>query len=204
MPRNNTKKFYFIQDFHGGKDGRVWLSMSESGKLAVCKLSDSRSYVNEAILWNLFWCDDSKRVFTETLLQANALIMPFVFHGHLDLNTNKFSFRPFGPKWRNKVDCTVDDIRQSEISCDFDESLESYFDNPKIVAEEALKVMAKYGYEHGDLHWRHVGLMPYKRSDSEQWAVKPVLIDLHDAVKSPKSANTIVSEGLAELADSLE
>uniref|UniRef100_A0A7S0SRF7 DUF5898 domain-containing protein n=1 Tax=Chromulina nebulosa TaxID=96789 RepID=A0A7S0SRF7_9STRA len=200
MPPKNTRKFYLIQDFHGGRDGRVWLSISESGKLAVCKLTDSISYVNEAKLWNLFWCDG---VFTTTLLKANALIMPFVFHGHLDIVTENFTFRPiFGPKWINKVDCTAEDIRLSEISCDFDDSLERHFNDPKTVAKEALEVMAKYSYQHDDLHWRHVGLMPYKKRDTEQWAVKPVLIDLQGVFESTKSFDTIVSEGLTALADS--
>ena len=116
MPPCNTMYFYFIQDFHGGKDGRVWLTVTNCGKVAVCKLSSDRTYDNEANLWNIIWESKlSNIVFTTTLLNANALVMPFIFHGKYDQSTSHVTFRPFGPKWASSVTCSAEDIRGSEV-----------------------------------------------------------------------------------------
>lgn len=183
MPTSKTRNFYFIQDFHGGKDGRVWLTMSETGKIAVCKLSKVRDYEHEADLWNTIW--GPKLAYTTTLLDAKALIMPFVFHAHI--RNDDVIFRPFGSKW-SSGDSTIDDIRNSEIPGNFNSSLEYYFNQPLLVAEEALRHMVMVGdngYKHCDIEWRHVGLLPFKIKDvgEGEWAVKPVLIDLHDTIE---------------------
>jgi hypothetical protein len=206
LPPSKTNSFYFIQDFHGGKDGRVWLTISEAGKLAVCKISKDRCYEDEAVFWNEIW--GPNLAYTTTLLNANALIMPFVFHAHIV--NGRIIFRPFGCKW-SLGDCTMDDIGNSEIPGEFHRSLEIYYNDPLLVAKEALTHMAKAGYRHCDLEWRHVGLRPYKLSAAEreatkcdslkegaQWGVQPVLIDLHDTVKIPPGDDkeVVVNEGL--------
>lgn len=126
--------------------------------------------------------------------------MPFVFHAHIE--NNQIIFRPFGSKW-SSGDCTIDDIRKSEISGDFNFSLEHYYNQPFEVAEEALKHMVDKGYKHCDIEWRHVGLLPFKNEEvgTGVWAVKPVLIDLYDTKEL--SANfdkeTFIKEALCIL-----
>ena len=207
MPTDQTKNFYFIQDFHGGKDGRVWLSISEAGKLAVCKISKDHDYKNEALYWNTIW--GPNLAYTTTLLNVNALIMPFVFHAHMV--NGRIIFRPFGYKW-SLGDCNIDDIRKSDIPGAFDHSLENYYNQPLLVAKEALTNMANAGYGHGDLEWRHVGLRPYKLSETEredgvEWGVQPVLIDLHDSKPislDEKEQVLVINEGLNKLKDTLK
>jgi len=202
MPATHTKWYYFIQDFHGGRDGRVWLSMNEGGKLAVIKISRERSYETEVKNWQDIW--DQNNVRQLTLLDANAMIMPVVFHGHIEGKT--IFFRPIGPKWSTGT-ATVEDIRNSEVKCNFDESLETYFNEPIRVASEAITEMARKGYQHNDLHWRHVGLLPYHKGDGV-WAVKPVMIDLHEVTHFGKNlskeelsvkAEEVIAESLREL-----
>jgi uncharacterized protein (UPF0335 family) len=211
MPTSQTRNFYLIQDFHGGRDGRVWLAVSDLGKVAVVKMSHERTYVKEAEAWKLIWGE--KLAYTTTLLSANALVMPFVFHGYYQ--NQKVTFRPFGAKWTGG-ECTIDDIYASEILVKFNESLEIYFNNPMNAAKEALTEMAERGYAHRDLAWRHVGLMPYRvhssSIDTTIWAVKPVLIDLHDVecfrVSCPSDefkskVDSIVSAGIERLQEML-
>jgi hypothetical protein len=158
MPTIQTIQYYFIQDFHGGRDGRVWLAMSESGKLAVVKLSLERSYDQEANNWRVIWGVSDVR--TAQFFGANAMIMPVVFHGGEDgegLFYSRFCC-PVGPKW-SVGKCTEDYIRSSEVTCNFDGSLTKYFNDPNLAAKEAIVAMVAQGYEHLDLCWRHVALL---------------------------------------------
>lgn len=207
MPTKQTKNYYFIRDLHGGKDGRVWLSISEAGKVAVCKLSNITSFDQEATLWNMLWCNNL--AFTTKLLDANALIMPFVFYGCFDYEKKEIFFRSFCP---NLISCTAQYIRDSSTSyfgISFDDSLENYFNKPMKVAEESLRIMAKGGYQHHDLSWRHVGLLPYLQDTSSiTWSVKPVLIDLYDVSKLSEvtklTIDSVVQEGLKILENEME
>ena len=133
--------------------------------------------------------------------------MPFVFHAHMV--NGRIIFRPFGYKW-SLGDCNIDDIRKSDIPGAFDHSLENYYNQPLLVAKEALTNMANAGYGHGDLEWRHVGLRPYKLSETEredgvEWGVQPVLIDLHDSKPiSLDEKEQVINEGLNKLKDTLK
>ena len=204
MPTSATANFFFIQDYGGGKDGRVWLSLSMAGKLAVVKLSKTSCYKNEARYWNEIW---QKEAYTRRLLGANALVMPFVFNA--SIREGKVVFPPLLRK-ESTGEYTVDDIRKSvNIPGGFDESLERYWNNPRMVAEEALREMAGKGYKHCDITWRHVGLMPDQYTNSPKsviWRVKPVLIDLHDAQKldSNVSQKDVVQQGMDILDDELK
>jgi hypothetical protein len=174
MPAKNTRNFYFLQDFHGGRDGRVWLAMNEGGRLSVIKLTKDRTYEEEVNNWNAIWEQEDVR--TMTLMGANAMLMPVVFHAFT--SDRGIVFRPIGPNWSADTTTTAADIRQSEVKCDFNESLEKYFYDPHRVAWEAITVMARKGYQHDDLKWAHVGLLPFF-IEGKEWGVKPVLIDLH-------------------------
>jgi hypothetical protein len=105
------------------------------------------------------------------------MIMPVVFHA--SKSDDAIFFRPIGPKW-TADNTTVDDILNSEVLCAFDSTLRTYFNHPHSVAKKAITQMAQIGYQHNDLKWEHVGLLPFKKG--KKWSVKPVLIDLHDVI----------------------
>jgi len=203
MPGSHTTNFYFLQDFHGGRDGRVWLAMNNSGRLCVIKLSWERSYTEEAKLWRVIW--GQKDVKTMRLMNANAMMMPVVFHAFQSADV--ISFRPVGPKWSADSTTAITDIKNSEVQCSFDDSLEHYFNNHIQVATDAISAMAQKGYEHGDLKWEHVGLLPFQTAGG-RWGVKPVLIDLHQvrffkkdvAVEAfPEEVERVVKSSLEKL-----
>ena len=67
---------------------------------------------------------------------------------------------------------------------------------------EAITEMANKGYEHADLHWRHVALLPVPPTDNSNsnerlWKVKPILIDLHRVNKiSPGQEEEIITKSM--------
>ena len=202
MPTEHVGEFYFIKDFRGGKDGRVWLCLTEKGNLVVCKLDPDKSYVHEANNWNTIWGPNT--AYTTTLYKANALVMSFVFHAYVDNKSAKILFRSLVTKFSSES-LTFEDFEKSEVFGEFDESLRKYYDDPMLAAVDALADLAKHKYEHFDLRWRHAGLLPYRiknktigktTNNNIKWGVKPVLIDLYDVQSSKKKSIDIINEGI--------
>jgi hypothetical protein len=81
------------------------------------------------------------------------------------------------------------------------ESFTFYFNNPRLVAETAIRTMAEAGFEHLDLFWRHVALLPEQVSDSNEYIVKPILIDLHRyrRIEEGENIDEIVRKGMKML-----
>jgi hypothetical protein len=176
-------KFYLLQDYHGGKDGRVWLASSVKGSLAVVKLSSERTYIREAELWRTLWC---KKVYVTRLLDVDALIMPYAFHGYIKADGYP-SFRTL--KAWNMGNSTLEDFVHNGTRDDIDEnSIRVYLQNPLRAAKEAIRAMIKAGFRHNDLKWSHVALLPYRYA--QKWKVKPILIDLHDVTRLPVDADS--------------
>ena len=173
-----TKKFYLIEDFHGGADGRVWLSITESGKVGVLKLSSETNFANELQVWNDVWKVGARVL---KIIDCNALLMPFAFRGRIIEGQVKFI--PFGVHGNN--DFGLEKYNSSEVKASFDLGIiEIYSLDPWRAANEALDAMATAGYVHKDVSWRHVALLPVRSvTDSECWTVKPILIDCFTAVK---------------------
>ena len=173
LPTARTKSFFLLEDFHGGADGRVWLAMNSSGRLCVLKLSDSTNFIEEACAWKVAWNAADVRVVQ--LLNCNALMMPFAFHAFVE--GSSVFFRGLH-KWKSE-DLSAESIMDSDVNAKFDkESVLHYYNNPRLVAEEALEALASKGFAHGDLHWRHVALLPVYDETKSLWKVKPILIDL--------------------------
>jgi hypothetical protein len=150
MLAKNTKKFYLLEDYHGGADGRVWLACNGSGRLLVLKLSKDRSYEQEAQRWRDIW--DVSNVSTISLMSSHAHLMPFAFHGILGTD-GKIKFRCFS-HWTAEDEIDIGNILTSEAKEIFDEEqLRNWYENPLLAAETAIRDMALKGYEHADLWW---------------------------------------------------
>jgi hypothetical protein len=137
------------------------------------KLSKDRTYEEESHRWNRIWgCKTfTKKIFGE----SNALFMPFAFHVYFENKTVTFR----GLNHWTTYHGTIDNILESEVKVKFDEEqLKEYFSEPLLVAKEAVENMAKKGWMHMDLNWRHVALLPYEDTIRKIWKVRPILIDL--------------------------
>ena len=199
LPAPQSKNYYLLQDFHGGADGRVWLSMNGKGRLCVLKFSSSPDLLSgEAKIWNEVWGISARNI---RLLDSPAMLMPFVFHGCI-LPGNRVGFRPLG-SWLSG-EFNVDSIlNNAEVDADFDrKSVTEYYNDPDKVAREALQVLAHAGYQHNDLHWRHVALLPYKDDvlSSNKWKVRPILIDVCRLTAiDRKDVESVIHYGLEQL-----
>lgn len=175
LPAPRTEEFYLLEDFHGGADGRVWLATNSTGHLCVLKFSDllDSELEREAETWRTIW--DARFARVMTLADCKTVVMPFTFHAYLQ--GSSMSFRGLN-KWASD-DRSVESILSSEVNVVFDmENLRGYYDNPWKVAQEALTALANAGFEHADLCWRHVALLPVFDDMTALWKVRPVLIDM--------------------------
>lgn len=203
LPTRQTKSFYFLQDYHGGRDGRVWLSVTGAGNLVVIKLSPDSKFNKECENWNAIW--GVSNVFCTTLYNANALILPFAFHARRTLH-NEIRFR--SPNhWTSDVDSKEQATYNSEMTDKIShESLSKYVNNPQLAAEEAITAMVEQGYVHQDIAWRHVALLPQRPNSnkSTEWTVKPILIDLHQVRKLTQTDEETKSKEIQKALDQLK
>jgi hypothetical protein len=168
--KNQQTQVYLLEDYHSGADGRVWLACNAEGHLLVIKLSTDRQYEQEARAWRDIWQCDGVRA--TRLMDANALLMPFAFHGVLcsshPHSRRRIHFRSLSHWREDEEDLSVEDILESSAVNTFDEQqLRGYYEDPWRAAEEAVRAMAAKGYEHLDLRWRHVALLPVPPSPAD-------------------------------------
>ena len=206
MPSSNTQYLYLLEDYHGGADGRVWLACNSGGRLVVVKYSKENNFIEEAELWRTIWGQNT--VITSTILGCNAVFMPFTYHALC--RDGKISFKPLS-HWNAHQHEDIDKILNSEISDELDKGeLKKYISDPMLVAREAITEMANKGYQHADLHWRHVALLPVPPTDNSSsnerlWKVKPVLIDLHRVNKIiPEQKEEIITKSVKILSMELQ
>jgi hypothetical protein len=177
---HKCKYYYFLQDYHGGRDGRVYLGADKMGNICVIKWSPegTRTYSAESAAWNHIW---NARTRTQTVFGVNALIMPYVFHAY-QKEDGTVSFRSLR-KW-NLGHSDVEDFVDNGTKQTIDKkSIEKYLKNPLLAAKAAITKMVDKGYVHEDVKWSHVGLLPFKTKGKGTYSVKPVLIDLHEIRK---------------------
>jgi len=207
MPSSDTQYLYLLEDYHGGADGRVWLACNSGGRLIVVKYSKENNFSEEAKLWHKIW--EQNAVITTTTLGCNAVFMPFTYHALC--RDGKITFKSLS-HWNAHQHEDIDKILNSEISdkLDNDEFIK-YSNDRWLVAHEAITEMANKCYEHADLHWRHVALLPVLPTDNsnsnetKQWKVKPILIDLHRVNKiSPEQIEEVIIKSKETLSMELE
>jgi len=197
LPRQNTKYFYLVQDYHGGADGRVWLSVNGGGCVCVLKLSTTSKFDHEAKAWCELW---EQRAFCRKILNSEALVLPFAFHCHLV--GDKVIFRGLTSWTSTDLDSSIKNILHSEVDCEFVEDVvRKYCQNPDLAAREALHAMAEKGWVHGDLKWEHVALLPAEPvPPSKLWTVRPVLIDLQRIMpRGDRLVKEVVNDGMLKL-----
>lgn len=165
-----TTNFAFLQDFGGGLDGRVWLVAAKgSGQLAVLKFAKGTTDLNmELSVWNALLPHEAG--VTTPRLQSvggrQALIMPFVF----TVRTNKVGDFLYPDRLNPGESGYLSDISDTQLN----ELVKGI--NPVDVAKTAIRSLIEAGYEHLDLHWRHVAF--YVVQVKGQLVSQPVLIDL--------------------------
>eukprot|EP01031_Cornospumella_fuschlensis_P026205 gene26205-31655_t len=206
LPPADTPKYYFIQDFRGRGDARVWLACSRNGNLCVIKLfiqGEKNAWKLEHQLWREVWGVEGVRL--ETVMKATALIMPFAFHGCVDRATSSVKFKPLQCWCLDDLSlCTVENICSSEAGQVRVDSVAKYCDNPLLAAEEAVTALANAGYAHEDLAWRHVALLP-QAAKKGAWTVKPILIDLTRVRTVQESeVESVVSDAMKILNNELQ
>mmetsp|Transcript_14575 Transcript_14575/g.13170 ORF Transcript_14575/g.13170 Transcript_14575/m.13170 type:complete len:511 (-) Transcript_14575:5-1537(-) len=159
-PKKSAKNYYLLRDFHGGSDGRVWLSTTKSGKLAVIKfLNDDSSADKEVEFWHLLGFDS---VYHIKLNKKTALVLPFAFH----YNNEGTSIDNTWWKGENTAPAV-----QS-----FDYFLEqaSKIASAETALQECIKLCAKSKLIHEDIEWRHVAMFPNLKDNS----IKCCFLDL--------------------------
>jgi hypothetical protein len=189
--RIDTRHFYLLEDFLGGADGRVWLCATKSGHLGVVKFSSTSHFCHEMEVWQQAW--NVPYVRTLQLLSCNALLMPYAFHG--GFVNGEIKFRPFG--FWHRDDFTDEDYNNVEVDAEFDlDRIACYTMNPLLAAEEALTKLIGAGYVHGDVHWRHVALLPEPptKESNGKWTVTPIMIDCSTALRGTINEPSIVLE----------
>lgn len=199
----NSKVFYLLYEFHGGRDGRVWMATTSNGNLCVIKFSHgvaaSSYYSKEAQAWKDIW---GVPAFELTLLGYPALVMPYCFHGVVLPNGDPFfmNLKSWGKVGPFLLDDFVNNGSQNQIS---KRSLQYYLKDPIKTAQFAIQEMANRGYKHDDLKFQHVGLLPY--SNSGTWKVRPILLDLHEISKihEKESIDQIIQAGIEKIVNSL-
>jgi hypothetical protein len=184
MPLPHSKSFYLVCSYHGGRDGKVWLAASSSGRLVVIKfVASAEGAAMEADRWIKVWKVKARSC---TLVGAPAVLVPFVFHGKIHRSEEVGDYLAFTPpnSWTNMpLDTDCDKLLGDgtiKENGSFDRSqLQRFISDPVNAATIAIMDMAKQGFVHGDISWRHVGLLPQKQP-AGMWNVKPALIDLTD------------------------
>lgn len=79
MPSTQPNKLYLVDDFGGGRDGRVWLAVTKKGEMCVIKFDHTgnrEALEKEAKHWQHIW--GKKEVQVITLCGRPALMMPYM------------------------------------------------------------------------------------------------------------------------------
>jgi hypothetical protein len=135
MPRRDAADFVMLQDFRGGADGRVWRACTLSGIGCIIKFAHKKDENDTP-------ADQRKRLEREAL----------VWHG----------------AWQEK------NTRVCRVGGDWAlimpyarpiPDLGNIDEDTKKETSNAIKQMAKRGYCHDDLHWRHVGRVKRKATE---------------------------------------
>ena len=170
-----------LRYYNGGNESNVFLGMYSNGIIFVVKqFLNHICAQNEKTFWkniNEIDCFNNK-----SCHNIECLIMPFVYTCIKD-NNQQQSFNFDLNYWCFEEGAVYEKSDKIEI---INENIKSVLTRNKklnncyYVAEQAITEMARKGYMHYDLHWRHVGLLPIYSNTvvNEIVDLKPILIDL--------------------------
>ena len=195
-PSKSTSNYILLRDYHGGRDGRVWLATSESGHLAVLKFlnkypDEKKDKLNERAekeskYWNLLGYDS---VYCCELNNSPAIIMPFCFH--FDHNKN-IIFNLNAWSCSNQLYCEPDNELFEKVSYlkDCQEKLSKLkFDE---VLHQCITTFANKNLVHNDITSKHVAIVPIIPDDQNN-AIEfsYTFIDLSDITVTDNSDEAI-------------
>ena len=174
-------KFYILQYYHRGGDGRIALACSGKGNLCVLKFpldleNENETLEKEAKLWNFLWGTECRVV---KVRSRRALLMPFCFH--VRIITGKPVFCSI-QTWKKRSLSEIPLLKDKEVS-DFElldmAMLQSYVTNPiENVLHKCIRRMLSCNISHDDLKWEHLALWPKFNDLSGKFEVQPILLDL--------------------------
>jgi len=181
-PHKNTSNYTLLRDYHGGRDGRVWLATSDSGHLAVLKFLNKKAdetkerlkerAEKESKYWNKLGFES---VYCCELNKSIAIIMPFCFHfddkKDLIYNLNAWSCRNrLNEEPDSENVCLLKECQDKLSEIKFNEVLQKCVDN-----------FAHKKLVHNDIASKHVAVVPIIPSNQNE-AIKFVytFIDLSD------------------------
>ncbi len=118
--------------------------------------------------------------------------MPFCFHVRLHEGRPVFCSLQ---SWNDKNFC--DSFEGDEI-IDISAIISAlnscvYFQNPIQAAKKAIHEMAEKRYQHDDLKWNHVALLP---QFDGYWSFRPILLDLTRLSETSKTPDELVKMGI--------
>jgi hypothetical protein len=178
LPRSDTKQFYLIRQFNG-RDGKVWLSISKSGRLAMIKFRKCRYgeeisddlVRSELKVWRKAYKHlNCMKPFVVTLANSKALVMPFCFcydlNGVLPLDLPSYL-----PCDSNVFfDTGLSDWREIQtLLRSVDTAVNNLF--------SAIQTLARKRVFHRDIKWEHLVLYPVFEEKTVV-RLEPILIDL--------------------------
>ena len=200
IPHGNTSKFTVLRYFNGGKYSKIRLVISDQGNIIVLKeFLDENSEIT-AIQEEKCWhkINKVKKVCIKTVVNKPTLIMPLVFHAHVDIRHKKI-FIPLDLKiWSVEDKALSDDLPEKlEI---INQQLLKFKINIREIAEDLIEKCAEEKYVHDDFEFRHMAVRPIIENDKVV-KLDPVLIDFQymTKVNTEEEARNIMQEKLNNL-----
>jgi hypothetical protein len=176
VPNRSETTFHILKYYRSGGDGRVALCTTPDGNLGVLKfpVDESLDLDKEAELWNKLWGTDVPII---RVCSRRALLFPFCFH--IKVLENKPVFCGLsewnGIKSPDHQDLNGDDQIRDKVN---PVQLKYYQEDPAIACRTALERMCEFGLEHGNWKWDHVALLPKYNTNTDQYDLSPILLDL--------------------------
>jgi hypothetical protein len=180
-PTTCPSNLLLLRDYHGGADGRVWLTASLSGRIAVLKiLSTAQDYsIADAEKEASAWARCGFTAFASEYMKQPCVVMPFAMH--VKVHSGKLVFE------EGLDHCTS--YENHEVLCDQSDNVKYFKEFVDLVRREerdiptilqkAVHFLASHNIAHLDIEWRHVALVPiFSRSTNKLVGIQEMLIDL--------------------------
>ena len=221
--KQSSKSFLLLRDYREGRDGKAWLGCNKNGNLVVLKFfkgnkdmrndkgkvltkSEIREKGNTAIaeeckMWNEIY--GANTAISLELQNQLVLIMPFVFCCSYDKkNKTKHFNTTLQPSHVTNVELLKLDLQHVKDLSTIRDLIKK---TPDEIANEIINTIAKKGYIHKDIAWRHIGVRPIIISKDKNKPIKfrlePTLIDLTSIEKADPKPE-LVDEMMKQLRSS--
>jgi Family of unknown function (DUF5898) len=160
-----------LRDFHGGADGRVWLTCTSTGQLLVIKFSKVTDDETRGRHEVQRWVDLGVPSVLGTLLNRQAILFPFAFH----YRETATGIQIDNSLWGDELNPPVENFEQyHQEAANLD---------PQEVLERCIRLCADKLLIHDDIFWKHVAIFPVHRE------LIPCFIDLTRMRRGDSSAS---------------